>query len=233
MKQVFSIITIFPELFSNFLSLGVISKGIKTKEIRVEFYNPRGFSTDKNNRVDDKPYGGGSGMIMKYEPIKNSLLAAKKNNPLLDETVIYLTPKGKLLTQSDCADLKLKEHCILICGRYTGIDQRVIDKFVDLELSIGDYILTGGEIPAMVLMDSIIRLHQGILGNDKSLKEESFNLKGCLLEYPQYTKPSVIDNMSVPEVLLTGNHEKIKQWKEDKALFLTSDKRPDLIDKKD
>ena len=217
----FDILTLFPEMF-NALSQSVIGKAIEKEKITINLVNIRDFSKDKHKKVDDTPYGGGAGMVMKPDVVYEAYKSVKSKNA----KVIYMSPQGKKLDQEKVCELAKKEHLIILCGHYEGIDQRVLDKIVDEEISIGDYVLTGGELPAMVLIDSVSRYVEGVL-NEESIKEESFSQK--LLEYPQYTRPEVFEGERVPEILLSGHHEKIEEWRKQKSFEVTKTKRPDLL----
>ncbi len=221
----FSILTLFPEMFSA-LDESIIGRAKENKLIDIELINIRDFSKDKHKKVDDTPYGGGAGMVLMPNVVYDSYKSIKDENA----KVIYLSPQGKVLNQSKVKELSKENHLILLCGHYEGIDQRVIDEIVDEEISIGDYVLTGGELPAMVLIDSISRYVDGVL-NKESTQEESFS-QG-LLEYPQYTRPEIFLGMEVPEILKSGHHENINKWRKEKALEITKVKRPDLIIKKE
>ena len=218
----FTILTIFPEIFEGFLKTSLLGKAIKEGKIEIELVNIRNFTRDKHRKVDDTPYGGGSGMVMMVEPIVLALESIPQGYKIL------LTPRGELLNQNKLYQLKRHEHIILICGRYEGIDER-ITHFIDEEISIGDYVLSGGEIPAMVIIEGVSRLLPGILGNENSISEESF-CEG-LLEYPQYTRPRVFRGLSVPKVLLSGNHKKIREWRRFQQLLITFKRRPELLEK--
>ncbi|MDM8534637.1 tRNA (guanosine(37)-N1)-methyltransferase TrmD [Clostridiaceae bacterium HSG29] len=220
----FKVLTLFPEMFDNFLKASVIGKAIENKLINVELINIRDFSKNKHKSVDDTSYGGGPGMVMTPQPLKDAIEFSKKNN----SKIIFLSPKGEKLTQKKANSLVLEENLILLCGHYEGIDQRIIDKYVDEEISIGDYVLTGGELGAMVLIDSIGRLVKGVIGDENSFKEDS-HYNG-LLDYPHYTKPQVFDEMKVPDVLISGNHKKINEWRENQSILQTYRKRPDMIE---
>ena len=211
----FTILTLFSDLFTSYLSDSILKRALDEKLITVEFLNIRDFSKDKHHKVDDAPYGGGSGMLMTCQPIFDAIRAAKKTNK---GPVIYLTPQGARFRQTTAEKFAKKyKALILICGRYEGIDQRVIDKWVDMEISIGDFVLTGGELGAMVMIDAIARLIQGVLGDEYSHQEESFSKKlGRKKEYPHYTKPAEYEGYKVPDVLLSGNHGKIEKWRKDK-----------------
>ena len=219
----FDILTLFPEMFDS-IKQSIIGKAIEKNLIEINLINIRDFSKDKHKKVDDTPYGGGAGMVLKPDVVYDAYLNVKSDNA----KVIYLSPKGKTLNQEKVKELSKEKHIILLCGHYEGIDQRVLDKIVDEEISIGDYVLTGGEIPAMVLIDSVIRYVEGVI-NGESVEEESFS--NGLLEYPQYTRPEIFLDKKVPEVLLSGHHENIKKWREEKSLEITRLKRPDLLKK--
>lgn len=218
----FDILTLFPEMFES-IKQSIIGKAIEKKIIEINTINIRNFSEDKHKKVDDTPYGGGAGMVMMPDVIYRAYLSIPDKEKA---KVIYLSPKGNTLNQKKVESLSKEEHIILLCGHYEGIDQRVLDEIVDEEISIGDYVLTGGELPAMVLVDSVSRYIEGVLKNE-SIKEESFS--NGLLEYPQYTRPETFLNKKVPEVLLSGHHEKIKKWREEQSLKITKQKRPDLL----
>ena len=207
----FDVLTLFPEMFKS-LEESIIGKAKEKNLIDINLINIRDFSKDKHKKVDDTPYGGGAGMVMKADVVYDAFKSIKQDNA----KVIYLTPQGKTLNQKKVEELSKESHLILLCGHYEGIDQRVIDKIVDEEISIGDYVLTGGEIPAMVLIDSVSRYIEGVLSKD-STKEESFS--NGMLEYPQYTRPEVFENEKVPEILLTGHPENIEKWRRKKETF--------------
>ncbi|MFA5871367.1 MAG: tRNA (guanosine(37)-N1)-methyltransferase TrmD [Parcubacteria group bacterium] len=214
----FHIITIFPKIFDSYFSESIVKRAREKKIIDIKIHNLRDYTTDKHKTVDDTPYGGGAGMVLKIEPIYDCLQSLNsklkvKNSKLRKTRVILFSAKGKRYTQSDVKRLKKYDNLIMICGRYEGVDERVAKYLVDEEISIGDYVLTGGEIPAMAVVDSITRLIPGALGNAESPKEESFSRKNYL-EYPQYTKPAEFQNWKVPEVLMGGNHKEIEKWRE-------------------
>lgn len=217
----FDVLTLFPEMF-NPLKESIIGRAKERKLIDINLVNIRDFSKDKHKKVDDTPYGGGAGMVMRADVVYEAYKSVKNEN----SKVIYLTPQGNVLNQKKVEDLSKEKHLILLCGHYEGIDQRVIDKIVDEEISIGNYVLTGGEIPAMVLIDSVSRYVEGVLSKD-STSEESFS-QG-ILEYPQYTRPEIFENMKVPEVLQTGHHQNISKWRRYEALKNTYLKRPELL----
>jgi tRNA (guanine37-N1)-methyltransferase len=227
------VITIFPNIFDNFTNFGVIKEGINKKLCELNIYNLREFTEDKHKKIDDRPYGGGAGMVFMVQPIDSAVRHIKEKNNLLKiklQKTILLTPGGDKLKQKTLKYLSTMKNLILICGRYEGVDERIKDLAVDMEISIGDFILTGGEIPAMVIIDGVMRLLEGVLGKEESLKNESF--ENDLLEYPQYTRPETYKDLKVPDVLLSGNHSKIKKWREEKSVEITRKKRPDLFDKK-
>ena len=215
------ILTLFPNMFDSFLSESIIKRAINSKKVDINIIDFREYSPLNNKQVDDTPYGGGAGMLLRCEPIFECLDKIKTD----DSYVILLTPSGISFKQSVALDLSKKKHLIIICGHYEGFDER-IKTIVDLELSIGDYILTGGEIPAMAVVDAITRLIPGVI-NEDSLVSESFN--NNLLDYPNYTKPASYRGMDVPEVLLGGNHKKIDLWREEQRKKITNEKRPDLM----
>mgnify|MGYP004724624341 FL=1 len=218
----FDVLTLFPEMFEP-LKQSIIKRAAEKKLIDINLVNIRDFSEDKHNKVDDTPYGGGAGMLMKPDVVDRAYNSVKSENA----KVIYLTPQGKTLNQKIVKDLSKREHLILLCGHYEGIDQRVLDKIVDEEISIGDYVLTGGELPAMVLIDSVSRYVEGVLSNE-STEEESFS--NGLLEYPQYTRPEIFDNVKVPDVLISGHHENIRKWRRERSLENTFKKRPEMLE---
>ena len=219
----FDVLTLFPEMFEP-IKQSIIGKAVERELIDINLINIRDFSKDKHKKVDDTPYGGGAGMVMRADVVYD----AYKSINSKDAKVIYLTPQGNVLNQKKVESLSKEKHLILLCGHYEGIDQRVIDKIVDEEISIGDYVLTGGEIPAMVLIDSVSRYIDGVL-SEGSTSEESFS--HGILEYPQYTRPEIFENMKVPEILLSGHHQNISKWREEQALQNTKLKRPDLLNR--
>jgi tRNA (guanine37-N1)-methyltransferase len=224
--QRFGVITLFPEMFEPFLNQGVFGRAVKKGILQVDMFNPRDYTTDKHRTVDDRPYGGGPGMLMMVQPLTDAIADAKK--ALGDNSVVvYLSPQGKTLNQTEVQSLVHIPNLILVAGRYEGIDERVINSLVDQEWSIGDYVLSGGELPAMVLMDSVSRLLPDVLGHKQSAVEDSFT--NGLLDCPHYTRPEVLNGEAVPSVLLSGNHEKIRQWRMAESLRRTVDRRPDLL----
>lgn len=216
----FDVLTLFPEMFEP-LKSSIIGRAIEKNLINLNLINIRDFSKDKHKKVDDTPYGGGAGMIMKPDVVYDAYKSIQDKNA----KVIYMSPQGNKLTQKKVVELANEEHLIILCGHYEGIDQRVIDEIVDEEISIGDYVLTGGEIPAMVLIDSVSRYARGVIA-EESIEEESF--ANGMLEYPQYTRPEVFNGVKVPEVLLSGHHANIEKWRKEKSLEITTKKRPDL-----
>ena len=221
----FDVLTLFPEMFEP-LKQSIIKRASERKIIDINLVNIRDFSENKHNKVDDTPYGGGAGMLMKADVVDRAYNSVKSENA----KVVYLTPQGKTLNQKIVKNLAKQEHLILLCGHYEGIDQRVLNKIVDEEISIGDYVLTGGELPAMVLIDAVSRYVDGVLSKD-STKEESFS-QGYL-EYNQYTRPEEFLGRKVPEVLQSGNHQNIEKWKSENSLVNTYKKRPDLLSEED
>jgi tRNA (guanine37-N1)-methyltransferase len=212
----FSVLTLFPELFSSFLSESIIKRAIKEKKIGVDLINFRDFTTDKHKKVDDTPYGGGAGMVLTCQPIFDAFASIDSRFKIQDSRFrrIYLTPQGKRLTQARVEKLATYDHLILLCGHYEGVDQRVRDELIDEEVSIGDYVLTGGELPAMVLIDSISRLLPGVLGKQESHEQDSFTKAlNRKREYPHYTKPADFRGLKVPDVLQSGNHAEIEKWR--------------------
>jgi tRNA (guanine37-N1)-methyltransferase len=226
------IITIFPEMFTPILNTSILKRAQKNGKVQIKVHNLRDYTLDKHRKVDDRPFGGGSGMVMSPEPIFRAVEAIKEKNPRIARSksrVILLSPQGKKLNQGLAKKLADYKHLILICGHYEGVDERVRENIVDEEISIGDYILTGGELPAMVLLDCLVRLVPGVLGDKNSLNFESF--EGNLLEYSQYTRPSNFRGLKVPAILLSGDHSKIEIWKRKQALKKTKQRRPDLLSK--
>ena len=215
------ILTLFPNMYSGFLEESIISRAINKKIVSINIVDIRDFSHLNNKQVDDTPYGGGAGMVLRIEPLYEALMSVKDDDAL----VILLTPDGEVYKQDKAKELSRYKHLIFICGHYEGFDER-IRNFVDLEISIGDYILTGGELASMVISDSIIRLIDGVITKD-SLDEESFNDK--MLDYPTYTKPREYKGMEVPPVLISGDHKKIQEWRNEMRLKRTKERRPDLL----
>jgi len=228
--MIFDIITVFPELFTGVLECGILNRASKSGLVDVRIVNLRDFTTDRHRSVDDRPYGGGEGMVFMPAPLFEAIEFCRNTQKGMDSRVVLLTPQGKTWSQKYAEELSTISHLILICGRYEGVDQRVIDCLVDNEISIGDYVLMGGEIPAMVILDSVVRLLPGALGKWESTLNESFS--NGLLDYPQYTRPAEYRGNPVPEVLLSGDHEKIAKWRKQKALEKTEQIRPELLEKK-
>lgn len=219
------ILTLFPEMFSP-LKESIIKRAIDKNIVQVNIIQIRDFTLDPHKKTDDIPYGGGAGMVMTPQPLYDAIMSVKTPN----SRVIYLSPRGRVFKQSIAKELATYEHLILVCGHYEGIDERVIELCVDEEMSIGDFVLTGGELPAMVIADAVIRLLDGAISSD-SLNEESFS--NGLLEYPQYTRPQNFKGLEVPDVLLSGHHANIDKWRMQKSLEITQKNRPDLLDKKE
>ncbi len=221
------ILTLFPEMFSDVLGSSIIGRAQERRLVQIRLHNIRTYTGDAHHTVDDYPYGGGAGMVMKVEPVFKAvgdILGDASAAP-----VILLTPRGRLLTHNVVSELSRHEHMLLICGRYEGVDERVAEHIANEQISIGDYVLSGGEIPAMVLVDSVVRLLPGAIGSEFSVDEESHS--NGLLEYPQYTRPAVFDSWNVPPVLLSGNHAQIALWRRQQSLLRTASYRPDLLKK--
>jgi tRNA (guanine37-N1)-methyltransferase len=225
----FDIITVFPELFAGVLDCGILRRARQSGLVDVRIVNLRDFARDKHRSVDDRPYGGGEGMVFMPAPLFEAIEFCRGTEAGRDCQVILLTPQGKQWSQEMAAEFATFTHLMLICGRYEGVDQRVIDCLVDREISIGDFVLTGGEIPAMVILDSVVRLLPGALGCSASAVNESFSTG--LLDYPQYTRPAEFRGQAVPDVLLSGDHARIEKWRKEQALEKTRRARPELIDK--
>ena len=217
------VLTLFPEAFS-YLDCSILKRAKEKKLLEIKLTNIRDFSLDKHKKCDDYPFGGGAGMLMMIQPLYDAIKSVKKRN----STLIFPSPKGKVFDHHDAQELAKKKHLIFICGHYEGVDERLFELFDIKQFSIGDYVLTGGELPSMVMIDSITRQIDGVLGKD-SLSEESFSSGS--LEYPQYTRPAVFKNKTVPAVLLSGNHQEIANWRKQQAYNETADKRPDLLKK--
>lgn len=223
------IITLFPTMFDAFTQQGVIGRAIQRDLARITFINPRDFADNTYRSIDDRPYGGGPGMVMCYQPLKAAIEFSQSQLPN-NSPVIYLSPQGKTLSQTAITHHFVPyTSLILLCGRYEGIDERIIEHYVTQEWSIGDYVVSGGELPAMILLDAIMRLHPQVLGDDLSAHQDSFMERG-LLDYPHYTRPECIDNLSVPDVLLSGHHADIQRWRLQQALGKTWEKRPELLE---
>ena len=219
----FDVLTLFPEMFE-VMNQSILGRAQEKNIIDINVINIRDFSENKHKKVDDTPYGGGAGMVIMPDVVYRAYKSIKNDEK--NAKVIYMSPQGQTLNQAKVESLAKEKHLIILCGHYEGIDQRVIDEIVDEEISIGDYVLTGGELPAMVLIDSVSRYVEGVL-SEESIKEESFT--NNLLEYPQYTRPETFHGIKVPEVLLSGHHENIKKWREEQSLKNTLQKRPNLL----
>jgi tRNA (guanine37-N1)-methyltransferase len=223
----FDLLTLFPELFSSFLKGGVLGRALKNGLVDVSLTNIRDFARGSHRVTDDRPYGGGNGMVMKPGPIYRALKSIEKIDG--QSVVVLLTPQGQRFEQSKAWKLSRLDRLILICGRYEGVDERIRSNYIDEELSVGDYILSGGELGAMVVMDAVIRLVPGVLGGERSTQEDSF--EEGLLEYPHYTRPRIFNGEEVPSVLLSGDHEKIRVWRRTESLRRTLERRPDLLNR--
>ncbi|WP_311562232.1 tRNA (guanosine(37)-N1)-methyltransferase TrmD [Peptoniphilus duerdenii] len=219
----FTTLTLFPEFIESIKGYSIIRRAIENGLISVESINIRDFAINKHGQVDDYPYGGGQGMVMMVEPVYKAIESVKSEN----SHVVFLSPQGKVLNQKLIKDLSKKEHIVLLCGHYEGIDERIIENYIDEEISIGDYVLTGGEIPAMVLIDSVSRMIDGVLASSEAYEDES-HMDG-LLEYPQYTRPQEFMGLKVPDVLLSGNHQEIEKYRREMSILQTKKKRPDLF----
>ena len=222
----FDVITLFPEMFSAIQDEGVIARGIKKSLLSINTWQLRDFSDNKHRNIDDKSYGGGAGMVMQVKPIRDCINKIKQCKP--KTKVIYLSPQGKKLTHSLAKEISTLDSITLLCGRYEGVDERVIEHDVDMEISIGDYVISGGELAAMVLIDAVSRQIPGVLGNQDSLNDSFAN---GLLDYPHYTRPEKIDDQIVPEVLLSGHQANIDAWRQSQAIQNTQKKRKDLVEK--
>ncbi len=227
--MIFDVLTIFPRMFDGLLSHGMIKRAVEMGKAAINVHDLRDYSTGRHRKVDDRPYGGGPGMVLKPEPIFRAVETLLAGEPEEKRWIVLLSPQGRLFSQRAARRLAGMERLFLICGRYEGVDQRVADALASEEISIGDYVLTGGEIPAMVLIDAVVRLLPGVLGCRCSPEEESFE-RG-LLDHAQYTRPPEFRGMRVPEVLLSGDHARIKKWREQTALEKTRRARPDLLEK--
>ena len=229
--MVFDIMTLFPDLVNYVLGESIIGRAQKSGAITVECHNIRDYTEDKHRRVDDTPYGGGKGMLMMAPPIYNCYesIIGKRAELSDNRRVVYMSPAGKILDQKKAEELSNYEHLIILCGHYEGVDRRILDEIVDDEISIGDYVLTGGEIPACILVDSVARLVDGVLSAPECHTEES--ITSGLLEYPQYTRPYEFHGIKVPDVLISGHHENIDKWRKEQSIELTRLRRPDLLKK--
>lgn len=224
----FDVLTLFPQMFEAVLGDSIIGRARENNILEMNFIDIRDFSTNKHRKVDDYPYSGGGGMLMNAQPVYDAYMSVAEGLDYKPFT-IYMSPQGKVFNQGLAIDLANYEHIVLLCGHYEGIDQRVIDEIVDMELSVGDFVMTGGEIPAMTVIDTVSRLVPGVLAAETSYENEShFN---GLLEYPQYTRPAVWHDKPIPDVLISGHHAKIEQWKREQSLINTLKKRPDMLEK--
>src|SRR3989344_6115425 len=223
------IVTIFPGMFKGPIDESILKRAQEKNLVEIEVHDLRQWTKDKHKTVDDSPYGGGPGMVMMVEPVDRAIrsLLAQQGDSLTKPKVILMTPQGKQFEQKKAQELSKLEHLIFICGHYEGVDERAREHLVDEEISIGDYVLTGGELPAMVVIDSVVRLIPGVLGKEASLDEESFS--NGLLEYPHYTRPEEFEEWKVPDVLLSGNHAEIAKWRKEQAVARTQQRRPDLL----
>lgn len=226
-KMWFGVVTLFPDMFRAITENGITGRAVKEGSVAVETWNPRDFTHDKHRTVDDRPYGGGPGMLMKIQPLRDAIHAAKQAAGT-DATVIYLSPQGRPLDQAGVQELAAKQRIILVAGRYEGIDERVINTEIDEEWSIGDYVLSGGELASMTLIDAVSRFVPGTLGHKDSAQEDSF--ADGLLDCPHYTRPEVFEGQDVPEVLMSGNHQRIREWRLKQSLGRTWLRRPDLLE---
>ena len=226
----FDVITLFPDLFAPHLTLGVTRRAFETKQLDVHLWPLRDFADDAYRRVDDRPYGGGPGMVMMVEPLERALAAVRTHAP--STPLVHFTPTGRRLDQATVREFAAGSGAVLLCGRYEGIDQRFVDRHVDLELSLGDFVLSGGELAALALLDAVARLQPGVLNDTGSHEQDSFSADG-LLDCPHYSRPELLDGPDgprpVPDVLLSGHHERIARWRRERSLELTARRRPDLI----
>ncbi len=227
----FDILTLFPDMFPGYLSQSILNKSIERGLVEIHVHNMRDWAKGRHHKIDDSPYGGGPGMVLMVEPVVNCVRDVQRMAPD-SGTVIMLSPQGQRLDQPLVEELATTERMILLCGRYEGFDQRVIDILQPREISIGDYILNGGEVASMVLVDSLVRMVPGVLGDDLSSFDDSFSRGNRMLEYPQYTRPREFEGLDVPEILLGGNHGEIERWRKSKSLEITQNKRSDLLDEK-
>jgi tRNA (guanine37-N1)-methyltransferase len=224
----FGVISIFPEIFKTISDFGITSRAIKDSKVSIDCFNPRDYTSDKHATVDDTSFGGGAGMVMKYQPLQSAIKDAKKTLGC-NTKVVYLSPQGGIFNHKKALELLKNDSLVLLCGRYEGVDERLIQDYVDEEISVGDFVLSGGELPAMIVMDSLIRLLPEVLGNKDSVIEDSFY--DGLLDYPHYTKPAILPNgNAVPDVLLSGNHKEIEKWRHRQKLIRTYERRKDLIE---
>lgn len=224
----FHVMTLFPEMFSSYMDHSIMKRALDNGVFEFEAINIRDYSTNKHKKVDDYPFGGGAGMVMTPQPIYDCFKKIEENLTSKKPRVIYLTPKGQTFNQKMAEDLSKEEELIFLCGHYEGVDQRVLDMIVTDEISLGDFVLTGGELPTLTMIDAIVRLLPGALGCEESFQDESFS--SGLLEYPQYTRPREFLGQEVPQVLLSGNHKNIDTWRRQKSIEITHERRPEIID---
>lgn len=225
----FDVITLFPELFAPHMSLGVTRRAFESKQVDVRLWDLRAYGDGTHQRVDDRPFGGGPGMVMLAEPLLRAVTAAQADRPTPAATVIHFSPTGQRIDQALVAQLATSEGAVMLCGRYEGLDQRFLDRHVTLELSLGDFVLSGGELPALALLDAVARLQPGVLGDEQSAVQDSFSGEQGLLDCPHYSRPESWQGEPVPAVLMSGNHAAIARWRREQSLTLTMQRRPDLI----
>jgi tRNA (guanine37-N1)-methyltransferase len=224
----FDVITLFPELFEPFLKLGVTRRAYERQQVDVRLWPLREHGEGTHQRVDDRPFGGGPGMVLLAEPLQHALAAVKADRGEAAPAVIHFTPTGRRIDQSLVREFAAGPGAVLLCGRYEGIDQRFVDRHVTLELSLGDFVLSGGELPALALLDAVARLQPGVLGDEQSAEQDSFGDDG-LLDCPHYSRPEMLDGQAVPAVLMSGHHAQIERWRRERSLELTARRRPELI----
>ena len=224
----FHILTLFPELVSSVLNESIIGRAQKNGLIEVYAHNIRDYTKNKHRKVDDTPYGGGKGMLMATQPIYDCYRAVRDSMPEGNVKAVYMSPRGRVFDQRMAVELSSLDELIILCGHYEGVDQRIIDEIIDEEISVGDYVLTGGELPACIVVDAVSRLIDGVLADEVCYKDES--ISSGLLEYPQYTRPPVFNGKEVPEVLLSGHHGNIDKWRLERSLEITKERRPDLYE---
>ncbi len=223
-----TVVTLFPALLETFVEYGIPRKAVEAQRLHLSLINPRDFALDAHRTVDDRPYGGGPGMVMKVEPLRSALRQARQHCP--QAQVVYLTPQGSTYQQADAEAFAQAGSLILLAGRYEGIDERLLQNDIDAELSVGDFVLSGGEVAAMTILDSVVRLLPDVLGHNESAEQDSFSADG-LLDHPHYTRPEILDGEAVPDVLLSGDHEKIRRWRREQAVTRTWHRRRDLLDR--
>jgi tRNA (guanine37-N1)-methyltransferase len=225
----FDVLTLFPEMFPGYLSQSLLNKAIERRLVDIQIHNIRDWATDKHHKIDDRPFGGGPGMILMVEPVVNSVRTVQQMTQPAGK-VVMMTPSGRRLNQKIVEELAVEPRLVLLCGRYEGFDQRVTEILEPMEISIGDYIVNGGEVAAMVMIDSLVRMVPGVLGDEQSSWDDSFSRGNRLLEYPQYTRPREFEGLKVPEILLSGDHGEIERWRKAKSLENTQLRRSDLIE---